>query len=149
MSNKGRFPLGLIGLISLLSKRLSRVLSSTTVWKHQFFGTQPSLWSNSTLAWRIPGTEEPSGLPSMGSHRVRQDWSDLAAAAAAHIHMRLLERPQPWLIKVMSSLFNTLSRFVIVFLQRSNHLISWLQLPYSVVLFLFLFFFKFYLQPGL
>ena len=34
----------------------------------------------------------------------------------------------------MSSLFNTLSRFVIVFLQRSNHLISWLQLPYSVVL---------------
>ena len=36
-----------IGLISLLSKVLSRVFSSTTVWKHQFFGTQPSLWSNS------------------------------------------------------------------------------------------------------
>ena len=34
------------------------------------------------LAWRIPGTEEPSGLPSMGSHRVGHDWSDLAAAAA-------------------------------------------------------------------
>ena len=31
----------------------------------------------------IPGTEEPGGLPSMGSHRVRHDWSDLAAAAAA------------------------------------------------------------------
>ena len=34
------------------------------------------------LAWRIPGTEEPGGLPSMGSHRVGHDWSDLAAAAA-------------------------------------------------------------------
>ena len=37
----------------------------------------------SVLAWRIPGTGEPGGLPSMGSHRVGQDWSDLAAAAAA------------------------------------------------------------------
>ena len=34
------------------------------------------------LAWRIPGTGEPGGLPSMGSHRVRHNWSDLAAAAA-------------------------------------------------------------------
>ena len=41
------FPLGLIGWISSLSKGLSRVFSSTTVWKHQFFHTQPSLWSNS------------------------------------------------------------------------------------------------------
>ena len=38
---------------------------------------------SSVLAWRIPGTAEPSGLPSMGSHRVGHDWSDLAAAAAA------------------------------------------------------------------
>ena len=37
------FPLGLTGLISLQSKRLSRVFSNTTVQKHQFFGTQPSL----------------------------------------------------------------------------------------------------------
>ena len=36
---------------------------------------------SSVLAWRIPGTEEPSGLPSMGSHRVGHDWGDLAAAA--------------------------------------------------------------------
>ena len=36
----------------------------------------------SVLAWRIPGTAEPGGLPSMGSHRVEHDWSDLAAAAA-------------------------------------------------------------------
>ena len=36
---------------------------------------------SSVLAWRIPGTGEPGGLPFMGSHRVRHDWSDLAAAA--------------------------------------------------------------------
>ena len=41
---------------------------------------------SSVLAWRIPGTGEPGGLLSMGSHRVRHDWSDLAAAAAACIH---------------------------------------------------------------
>ena len=36
---------------------------------------------SSVLAWRIPGTGEPGGLPSLGSHRVRHVWSDLAAAA--------------------------------------------------------------------
>ena len=38
---------------------------------------------SSILVWRIPGTEEPGGLPPMGSHRVGHDWSVLAAAAAA------------------------------------------------------------------
>ena len=38
---------------------------------------------SSVLAWRIPGTVEPGGLPSMGSHRVGHNWSSLAAAAAA------------------------------------------------------------------
>ena len=40
---------------------------------------------SSVLAWRIPGTGEPGGLLSMGSHRVGHDWSDLAAAAAATV----------------------------------------------------------------
>ena len=43
------FPLGKTVLISLLSKGLSRVFSSTTIWKHQFFRTQLSLWSNSHI----------------------------------------------------------------------------------------------------
>ena len=43
------FPLGLTGWISLQSKGLSRVFSSTTVWKHQFFGAHPSIWFNSHL----------------------------------------------------------------------------------------------------
>ena len=54
-----------------------------TEWLHFHF----SLWClgeemeahSSVLAWRIPGTGEPGGLLSMGSHRVRHDWSDLAA----------------------------------------------------------------------
>ena len=46
MSIQDSFPLGLTGLISLQSKGLSRVLSNTTDRKHQFFGTQPSLWFN-------------------------------------------------------------------------------------------------------
>ena len=40
------------------------------------------------LAWKIPGTEEPGGLLSMGSHRVRHDWSDLSAAVAASLTMQ-------------------------------------------------------------
>ena len=42
------FSLGLTGFISLQSNGLSRVFSSTTVWKHQFFSTQPSLWPTLT-----------------------------------------------------------------------------------------------------
>ena len=37
---------------------------------------------SSVLAWRIPGTGEPGGLPFLGLHRVRHDWSDAATAAA-------------------------------------------------------------------
>ena len=47
MNIQDLFPLGFMGLISLQSKGLSRVFSNTTVQKHQLFGTQLSLWSNS------------------------------------------------------------------------------------------------------
>ena len=51
---QGWFPLGWTGLISLLPKQLPRVLSSTTVQKHQFFSTQPSLRSNSHIhSWLL------------------------------------------------------------------------------------------------
>ena len=49
---------------------------------------------SSVLAWRIPGTGEPGGLPSVGLHRVGHDWSDLAAAAAAVAGLKLQERKQ-------------------------------------------------------
>ena len=49
MNIQGWFPFGLTGLIPLLSEGLSRVFSSSPVQKHQFFSTQPSLWSNSYI----------------------------------------------------------------------------------------------------
>ena len=104
MNIQGWFSLGLTGLISLQSRGLSRVFSSTTVWKHHFFGAEPSLWLN------------------------------------LHIHTWLLEKNKTLTIwtfvgKVMSLLFNILSRFVITFLPRSKHLlISWLQSPSPVIL---------------
>ena len=49
MNIQGWFSLGLTGLISLQSKRLSRVFSNTTVQEHLFFGAQLSLWSNSHI----------------------------------------------------------------------------------------------------
>ena len=70
------FPLGWVGWIALLSKGLSRVFSSTTIKKHQFFNTQPSLWSNShshpymttrkTIAltiWTFVGKASGASLP--------------------------------------------------------------------------------------
>ena len=54
---------------------------------------------SSVLAWRIPGMGEPGGLPSMGSHRVRHDWSDSAAAAVVHNLDWILE--PPWWILVL------------------------------------------------
>ena len=54
------FPLGLTGLISLLSRGLSKVFSSTTIEKHQFFSAQPSLLSNSHMhAWAKENKKKP------------------------------------------------------------------------------------------
>ena len=61
---QGWLPLGLTGFISLLFKGLSRIFLSTTIWKHQFFGAQPSLWSNSHICtWLLekPTSAEPPG----------------------------------------------------------------------------------------
>ena len=56
MNIQGWFPLGLTSVISLLSNGLSRVFSSTTIWKHQFFSAQSSLWSNSHMTiWTFVG----------------------------------------------------------------------------------------------
>ena len=53
MNIQGVFPLGWTGLISLLSNRLSRISSSTTIQKLRFFITQPSLWSSSHICPRL------------------------------------------------------------------------------------------------
>ena len=58
----------------------------TTEWLHFHALEKEMATHSSVLAWRIPGTGEPGELPSIGSHRVGHDWSDLAAAAAFCIH---------------------------------------------------------------
>ena len=74
----------------------------------------------SVLAWRIPGTGEPGGLPSLGSHRVRHDWSDLAAAAAVsegsgnmglktpHFHWNIITKRLPSLPNLNKPVINNL-----------------------------------------
>ena len=67
---------------------------------------------SSILAWRIPGTGEPGGLPSMGSHRVGHDWSDLAAAAAAAAGDVHLLAHLPFLSPICTPLHCTLEHCV-------------------------------------
>ena len=86
MNSQDWSPLGLTGLLSLQFKGLSRVFSSTTVQKYQFFSAQSSLWSNSHLYMTI--------------------WTFVG--------------------KVISLLFNMLSRLVIAFLPRSKRLFNFM-----------------------
>ena len=82
------FPLGWTGLISLLSKGLSRIFSNTMVWTHQFFSAQPCLWSNSHICtWLLKN----QNFDYMG-----------------------------FVCKVMSLVFNIMSRSVIAFLPKGK-----------------------------
>ena len=65
-----------------VTKSRKRLSDFTFTFHFHALGKEMATHS-SVLAWRIPGTGEPGALPSMGSHRVRHNWSDLAAAAAA------------------------------------------------------------------
>ena len=94
------------GFICLQSKGLLRVFSNTTGPKHQFFSTRPSLWANSQIhTW------------------ILEKQKTIALNIQTHVD------------KVMSLLFNTLSRFLTAFLPRSKCLLcSWLQPPSAVIL---------------
>ena len=90
-------------LNNLYSRKSPCSLESKTPFSHVFFvflnllvlslsGLETEMATHSSvLAWRIPGVGEPGGLLSVGSHRVRHDWSDLAAAAAVS-----LDSPCSW-----------------------------------------------------
>ena len=69
-----------------VAKSLTR-LSDFTFTFHFHALKKEMATHSSVLAWRIPGTGERDGLPSMGSHRVGHDWSDSAAAAALSGHL--------------------------------------------------------------
>ena len=64
----------------------SQIRLSNFTFTFHFYALEKEMATHSNvLVWRIPGTGEPGGLLSMGSHRVGHDWSDLAAAAAIRI----------------------------------------------------------------
>ena len=63
---------------------MSRIQLSDFSFTFHFHALEEEMATHSSiLAWRIPGTGQPDGLPSVGLHRVGHDWSDLAAAEAA------------------------------------------------------------------
>ena len=69
----------------------SRTRLSDFTFTFHFHALEKEMATHSgVLAWRIPGTGEPGGLPSMGSHRVGHDWSDLAAANAIQSRFPLM-----------------------------------------------------------
>ena len=72
----------LVGCSPWIWKSRTQLSDFTFTFHFHALGKEMATHS-SVLAWRIPGTAEPGELPSMGSHRVGHDWSDLAAAAAA------------------------------------------------------------------
>ena len=97
--------------MSCNSVQFSSSVVSDTLWPHElqrasrtrlshftfhFHALEKEMATHSSvLAWRIPGTGEPGGLLSMGSHTVRHNWSNLAAAAAGlPVHHQLLEPTQ-------------------------------------------------------
>ena len=72
----------------------SRTRLSDFTFTFHFHALEKEMATHSTvLAWRIPGTGEPGGLPSMGSHRFGHDWSDLAAAAWASLVVQTVNYP--------------------------------------------------------
>ena len=93
----------------LFNKCLSWSLSDLTFTFH-FHALEKEMASySSVLAWSIPGTGEPGGLRSMGTHRVRHDWSDSSSSSSS-------------------------SKLVITFLPRKKGLsISWLQSTSAVI----------------
>ena len=75
---------------------------------------------SSVLAWRIPGTGEPGGLPSMGSHGGGHDWSDIAAAA---VNKSCLTLVTPWTVACWAPLLgvNILSHLSMCLSFWPNH----------------------------
>ena len=75
----------------------SQTLLSNFTFTFHFHALKKEMATHSSvLAWRIPGTVEPGGLPSMWSHRVGHDWSDLAAAAVHLVILILILRKEFW-----------------------------------------------------
>ena len=87
---------------------------------------------SNVLAWRIPGTGEPGRLPSMGSHRVGHDWSDLAAAAEDSVGAGpwLSSQPHFWLFSFPLTIFIE----ILTFFQSIESIVKVLVIQSSLTL---------------
>ena len=85
---------------------------------------------SSVLAWRVPGTVESGGLPSMGSHRVGHAWSNLAAAAAAFYFWNKKSLKQQFVtIKHLGTVIkNLFTSFQLIFMIDVKHTVAILQM---------------------
>ena len=91
-------PLELTGLISFQSKGLSRVFSNTTVQKYQFFGTQPSLYSNSHIHWASLAAQLIKNLPAMRETWIQSlGWEDPLEKRKS-THSSILAWRIPWTV---------------------------------------------------
>ena len=79
----------------------SRTQLSNFTFTFHFHALEKEMATHSSvLAWRIPGTGKPCGLPSMGSHRVGHDWSDLAVADSIQTHVHFGNHKKLMKVKV-------------------------------------------------
>ena len=89
----------------------SRTLLSDFTFTFHFHALEKAMAPHSSvLAWRIPGTGEPGGLPSVGSHRVGHDWSDLAVAVSYQAFIMLRFVPSILTLLSFSNLWNKVSK---------------------------------------
>ena len=89
MNIQGWSPLGWTGLTSLLSKGLLRLFSSTTTWKHQFFGAQPSVWFNWNIhTWLLERWYVPQSSPTLCNP---MDYSQPGSSVHGIFQARILE----------------------------------------------------------
>ena len=144
MNTQGWFPLGWTDLISFLSKGHSRLFSSTTFWNHQFFGFQPSLWSNSHICTCLDadgidhsnlvtgvGWREAGLVPTLSYHRSGPTsetllWSLITAAVRNCQNV--------WYLNIHSSIFFLHGVHVWTFYPSKRSWISQRKDPFDFIL---------------
>ena len=86
---------------------------------------------SSVLAWRIPGTGEPGGLPSMGLHRVRHDWSNFGAASLWYQNQEIYHKKESYIpVSLMNTDAKTLNKILEV-----NNILCWPKSSFGPFLF--------------
>ena len=97
----------------------SRTRLSTSTFTFHFQASEKEMATHSSvLAWRIPGTGEPGGLPSMGSHRVKHDWSDSSSSSFLISYTSV--RSIPFLSLIVLIFAHNVPLVFLIFLTRSS-----------------------------